>query len=92
MSSKRVLVAAGLLAVVLAASAAVPALRGIGQGADDVPTYVVQRGDFVRQIHGEGNLKAAEATVLGPPPELRRPLKIAWLAAGRLAGRRVATS
>lgn len=81
MTLKRALVIAGVLGAVVAASAAFPTLRGIA-GANDgeVPTYVVQRGDFARDIHADGNLKAADATLLGPPPEHRRPLKIAWLA------------
>jgi multidrug efflux pump subunit AcrA (membrane-fusion protein) len=80
MNLKRALVIVGVLGAVVAASAALPTLRGIGGGTDDeVPTYIVERGDFVREIHADGNLKAADATLLGPPPEHRRPLKIAWL-------------
>jgi RND family efflux transporter MFP subunit len=80
-SLKRILLLVGVLGAVLAASAALPTLRRIGGDRDgDVPTYVVDRGDFVRRVHAEGNLKAADATLLGPPPEHRRPLKIAWLA------------
>ncbi len=70
----------GLGAAVLAASAALPALRGLARPAGDVPTTPVVRGPFERRIHAEGNLKAAEATILGAPPEIRRPLKLAWLA------------
>lgn len=81
MKLKRALVIVGALGAVVAASAALPTLRGIGGGSDEeVPTYVVQRGNFARDIHADGNLKAADATLLGPPPEHRRPLKIAWLA------------
>jgi HlyD family secretion protein len=69
-----------IAAVVLAVSAALPALRGIGSVDVRVPTYEVARGDFVRRVHAEGNLAAVDATLLGPPPEVSRPLKIAWLA------------
>jgi multidrug efflux pump subunit AcrA (membrane-fusion protein) len=65
-----------------AAAAAVAALRGIGGLAEysDVPTYEVERGDFVRRIYAEGNLEAAQATYLSPPASVRGPLRIAWLA------------
>jgi multidrug resistance efflux pump len=75
----RALVIVGFLGAIVAVSVALPRLKDIG-GDDDVPTYTVVRGDFVREIHAEGNLEAADATLLGPPPENRRPLKIAWLA------------
>jgi RND family efflux transporter MFP subunit len=68
--------------VTLALSAGLPALRslsGLGSSTDG-PLYEVRRGDFVRTVHAEGNLTAAEATQLGPPPRTRHSLKIAWLA------------
>jgi multidrug efflux pump subunit AcrA (membrane-fusion protein) len=77
---RRIVGAAGL---VLAGSAAVPAWRALGVGggaAADVPLFEVERGDFVRRIHAEGVLEAAEATVLGPPAVVTRPLTLAWLA------------
>lgn len=78
---KRVILGLVVLAAVLAASAAVPALQRLTRdAASDIPTYVVSRGDFSRKIHADGNLKAADATLLGPPTRMRRPLKIAWLA------------
>lgn len=64
----------------LAVLAALPAWRGGGPADATVPTAVVERAAFVRQIHAEGNLKAADATILGPPPLQRRPFKLAWLA------------
>jgi len=64
----------------LALLAAIPAWRGGGPADATVPTAVVERAAFVRQIHAEGNLRAADATILGPPPQNRRPLKLAWLA------------
>jgi RND family efflux transporter MFP subunit len=79
---QRTLIIVGSLGAVAAASAALSGLRdlGIGGAEDDVPTYTVERGEFVREVHAEGNLAAADATLLGPPAENRRPLKIAWLA------------
>jgi len=70
-----------LTVIVLAVAAALPALRAFG-GADagDVPVYRVERGEFVNRVHAEGNLKAVDATLLGPPPEVTDALKIAWLA------------
>jgi multidrug efflux pump subunit AcrA (membrane-fusion protein) len=40
----------------------------------------VERGDFVRRVRADGNLEAVDATILGPPAEVTRGLKIAWLA------------
>jgi RND family efflux transporter MFP subunit len=79
---KRALILAGVLVVLAAVGAVVPAVKRLGGAgaAGDVPTYEVRRGDFVRRIHADGNLKAVEATLLGPPPEVTNPLKIAWLA------------
>jgi multidrug efflux pump subunit AcrA (membrane-fusion protein) len=69
--------AAVLLLIV--AAAAIPAIRGMG-GATEVPLYEVRRGEFVRTVVADGNLKAVTATPLGAPVEIRRPMKIAWLA------------
>jgi len=70
----------GVVAVALAVAVSVSVFRGInGDEVGDVPIYVVERGDFVREIHADGNLKAADATPLGPPTRTRRPLKIAWM-------------
>jgi HlyD family secretion protein len=70
-----------LVAMALVAAAAVPALRAFGgASAGDVPVYRVERGDFVNRVHADGNLKAVDATLLGPPPEVTDALKIAWLA------------
>jgi RND family efflux transporter MFP subunit len=78
---KRLVFLIAVLTAVLAVSAAVPTLRRLGNDpTSEVPTYVVSLGDFSRKIHAEGNLKAADATLLGPPAKMRRPLKIAWLA------------
>lgn len=81
MKVKRLVFVIAVLTALVAVSAAVPMLRGLRHDrASEVPTYVVSHGDFSRKIHAEGNLKAADATLLGPPTKVRRPLKIAWLA------------
>jgi RND family efflux transporter MFP subunit len=69
-----------LAAVVVAAG--LPALRGMGGLVDnsDVPTFVAQRGEFIRKVYADGNLEAAQATILSPPPSVRGPMRIAWLA------------
>jgi len=75
------LVALGLGLAILAGSYALPSLRSIvGPAAPDLPLYTVERGTFTRRVHAEGNLQAVHATLLGPPPEARRAMKIAWLA------------
>jgi RND family efflux transporter MFP subunit len=81
------LVAVGAGLLFLAASYALPSLRSIvGSGLGGVPSYEVERGSFARRVHAEGNLQAVDATLLGPPPDARRAMKIAWLAAeGTLA-------
>lgn len=65
---------------VVCVAAAVPALRGLATPDPGVPVYEVRRADFARRVHADGNLEAVDATLLGPPPEVSRPLKIAWLA------------
>lgn len=80
MRRKPILIAGCVLAIVVLATAALPALRGFASAGADVPLHEVERGDFSRRVRAEGNLEAVDATVLGPPPEVRQPLKIAWLA------------
>ena len=73
----------GALAVVaVALSLGVSALRDRPAiaGDADLPVYEVRRGEFVRKVWADGNLEAAEATVLSPPPTVRSPLRIGWLA------------
>jgi multidrug efflux pump subunit AcrA (membrane-fusion protein) len=68
--------------LVIAASLGLPALRerpAIG-GSADLPVFEVRRELFVRQVWADGNLEAVEATVLSPPPTVRNPLRIGWLA------------
>ena len=52
---------------------------GLG-GGPGVPVADVELGAFVRTIEAEGNLEAAEATVLTAPMNLTRPARISWLA------------
>lgn len=70
-------------ALALAGSLAWFAPRGIAaltQPAPAVPTFTVERGDFVRQVRAEGVLEAARATLISGPVRVRGGLKIAWLA------------
>ena len=76
--SLRVVSLAALLVVAAVATGAVRAIRGLG--GSSVAVMTLERGDFVRNVRAEGNLQAIDATLLGPPAEVRRPLKIAWLA------------
>jgi multidrug resistance efflux pump len=55
-------------------------LRSLGSPLAGVPTFEVARGGFIHRVHADGNLRAVEATLLGPPPEVDMALKIAWLA------------
>ena len=80
--TKRVVYTIIAASAVLAASAGLPVLRGIGQtdSVSAVATYRVVRGEFVRRVYADGNLEAVKASQLSPPPQVRGPLKIAWLA------------
>lgn len=70
--------AAVVATIAVAAVAAGALLRGV-DGAAGVPTYRVERERFVRRVVAEGNLVAAEATQLTPPPGTRGPMRIAWM-------------
>ncbi|MDX1583810.1 MAG: hypothetical protein R3338_09450, partial [Thermoanaerobaculia bacterium] len=48
-------------------------------GDISIPTWEVERTEFVRTVTADGNLKAAESTPLGAPPDAPGGLKIAWL-------------
>lgn len=65
-----------------AAAGAVYYVRGAtGEKGDVVPTYVVARGELVRTVTAEGNLRAVKATPLSAKGTNRSgPKKIAWLA------------
>jgi multidrug resistance efflux pump len=71
-----------LILIVAAVSVTLALMRGFGGLADhsDVPTYEVRRGEFIRRVYADGNLEAAQATSLSPPPSVRGPMRIAWLA------------
>jgi multidrug efflux pump subunit AcrA (membrane-fusion protein) len=48
---------------------------------DSVPTYKVEKTNFVRRVHAEGNLRAVKSTpIAAPPGSARGPMKLAWLA------------
>lgn len=49
-------------------------------GEDGIPTYEVQRQNFVRHVEADGTLRAVTATPLGLPQGLRTSFRIAWLA------------
>ncbi len=68
-------IAAG--AVVLAAGFSVAFTAG-----DDrpMPTMVVKKAPYVREVTAEGNLKAVKATPVSAPREAQMPMRIAWLA------------
>jgi HlyD family secretion protein len=76
------LVLALLAGVVIVLAATLPALRGFGGLVDDsdVPTFEVRTGDFVRRVYADGNLEAAQATILSSPTSVSGPVRIAWLA------------
>ena len=71
---------AGLAALVVCLAAF------IGCATEDerppVPTHVVSEGTLSRTIRAEGNLQAATATKISPPPipGVFEPMKLAWLA------------
>ena len=69
---------------VVAAAAGLAALAGAGLvrslDPEDVATFEVQPGRFVREVEGRGALKAVKATPIVAPVEAGRPQKIAFLA------------
>ena len=76
MTRSRMASGAAVLALILALGALV--LRPFG-GGGDVPTLVVTRAPFAREVVAEGNLDAAEATPVTAPLEAQEALKVAWL-------------
>jgi len=82
MTRKRLLVLAVLAAALLLFAAAIPSIKQLAQlrGGDAMPVFEVASGEFVRQVHAEGNLKAVRATPLSPPPGIRGSVRVAWLA------------
>jgi len=53
-------------------------LRSVGVRGD-VPSLIVRRAPFAREVIAEGNLDAAEATPVTAPLEAEEALKVAWL-------------
>jgi multidrug efflux pump subunit AcrA (membrane-fusion protein) len=68
----------GIAAVVAACGAVLP-LLGERTGTE-VPTYTVEAESFQRRVPAEGNLVAAESTLLSLPASVGQPMRIAWLA------------
>lgn len=72
-------------AIVVAAAAAlllvtVVAMAMRDSSGGDAPLYRVEAKPFVRRVTAEGTLKAVKATPIATPTEVRRPLKIGWIA------------
>jgi HlyD family secretion protein len=44
----------------------------------DVPMYEVEESTFVHEVSAQGNLRASRSVVIGVPPGVPSPLKIAW--------------
>jgi multidrug efflux pump subunit AcrA (membrane-fusion protein) len=44
----------------------------------DVPMYEVEESTFVHEVSAQGNLRASRSVVVGVPPGVPSPLKIAW--------------
>jgi multidrug efflux pump subunit AcrA (membrane-fusion protein) len=66
------------VAVIIGATAIV---ASVFSGSEHpVPTMVVRKAPYVREVTAEGNLKAVKATPVSAPRQAQMPLKIAWLA------------
>jgi HlyD family secretion protein len=48
---------------------------------ESIPVYEVVRRPFQHRVTAEGNLKAAKVTRVAVPPDVRRSVRLAWLAA-----------
>ncbi|MBK5259200.1 MAG: hypothetical protein JJE51_06375, partial [Thermoanaerobaculia bacterium] len=70
-------VAIGVAVLILAT---LGAMASRGTAAGDIPIYRVEPKPFVRRVTAEGTLKAVKATPIATPSEVRRPLKIGWIA------------
>lgn len=75
--TRRVLIGAAVLLLVVVAGYAVAGLAASDSG---IPTYEVERGRFVHRVDADGMLAAEQATVLAAPQGARQPLKLAWIA------------
>ncbi|MCA1732014.1 MAG: efflux RND transporter periplasmic adaptor subunit [Acidobacteria bacterium] len=70
----------GAIAAGAAVLAAGFALALAGGDEPPIPTVVVKRAPYVREVTAEGNLKAVKATPVSAPREAQMPMRIAWLA------------
>lgn len=54
----------------------------VGGGGEDVavPTYVVRKAPYLREVTADGNLSAVKATPVNAPSEAETALKLAWIA------------
>ena len=73
---RKILIAAGVAVLVIAALGAAAALRPT---ADEIATFKVEPSPFRRQVTADGTLKAVKATPVTTPNQANRPLKIAWI-------------
>ncbi|MCP3982516.1 MAG: HlyD family efflux transporter periplasmic adaptor subunit [bacterium] len=81
MTKRRILLLLVLVLLVLGATLGVTGIKTFGSLNDksSVPVYEVRRSDFTRRVRAEGNLEAANATLLAPPQLRIGRLRIAWL-------------
>jgi HlyD family secretion protein len=70
--------------ILLALAVLLPVLLGAGLvrslESEDVATFEVRPGPFVREVEGRGTLKAVKATPIVAPVESGRPQKVSFLA------------
>ena len=76
MKRRRALLA--VAALVAASLVSVAALQAVAR--PNVPRHVVVRGAFKNEVLAYGQLQAVKSTPITVPPDLQRPMRIAWLA------------
>src|SRR5688572_3075576 len=77
---RRLLVALGVvcgMATLAAVLYRLPPLSSLSS-EPDVPMYQVEESTFVHEVSAQGNLRASRSVVIGVPPGVPSPLKIAW--------------
>ncbi len=70
----------GRRGTLLALAVAIAVLAFACAPRDFVPTYKVERRPFQHRVTAEGTLKAEKATRVGVPPQVKRTVRLAWLA------------
>jgi biotin carboxyl carrier protein len=73
---KGALIGGGAIALLSLLGAA--ALQAVSR--PNVPRHVVARGPFKNEVLAYGQLQAVKSTAISVPPDLQRPMRIAWLA------------